>query len=294
MRFLLLAGLTLVACSTDTFVSGDGGGGDASPDGIAQSDAISGGDAVVKPDAAQFDPSSLGDTLALWLDAADAKTGDAGDIVVAWPDHQNRYTTVIQPGAATSVCTLPGMHAGKSGTINNHAIVTFCSALLAVNDAPGLHLGSAPFFIEAVIAPAPAGSSVDVLFTKTAPGDNSSAPQNLTIVAPAPNGSLLGVLNPNSNASSTANLDSKYHYVGFVRTSTSMYMRIDGQAGSSSVVNASDDVSNPGIAMQIGGYLYDLGNVHFGFRGQLVELLVVTDAARLSDVENYFKKRYSL
>jgi hypothetical protein len=292
MRFLLLAGLTLVACSTDTFTGNDGGGDDASIDSVVSGDAVSGGDGS-KVDAASFDLGSLGSSLALWLDADDAKTGDASDIVTAWPDHQNKYTTTIQAGATTTVCTPPAIHAGKSTTINNHSFVTFCSALLSVGDAAGLHLGSAPFFIEAVAFTAQPTGGVDVVFSKDAPGDNNSAPQNLTMIAPAPNGSLLGILNPSSNAS-TGNLDNKYHYVGFVRTSNGMYMRIDGQAGSSSTVNASDDVSNANIPVQIGGYQFDIGITRDGFRGQLAELVVVTDIARLTDVEVYFKHRYNL
>src|SRR5689334_10547240 len=109
MRLLLLCGLLLTACSTDTFTGDDGGGGggDSASDGTSPGDAISGGDGTTLDVAPAFDPSMLGPSVVLWMDANDAKIGDAGNIVASWPDHQKRYTTSTNLGGSTATCTIP-------------------------------------------------------------------------------------------------------------------------------------------------------------------------------------------
>jgi hypothetical protein len=290
MRFLLLTGL-LAACSTDTFVGDDGGATDA-----ATTDAPLNSESGKSDAGPAFDPSQLGSSLALWLDAADAKTAlDASDLVAAWPDHQNKYVTRINVGSSTA-CTGSGIHTGKAGTINNHTIVTFCNAILEIADAASLHFGTSPFFIEAVMAPPQTNSSNgDVLFTKTQTGDSNPLPSYFTILTPNSNGRMQGWLNGNASAFSQNTLPQEYQYVGFVRTSTAIYVRVNGQAATSATVNASDDVSNVGSDIGIGGYGFDqVGQVHQIFRGEFVELVAVTDTGRIADVEFYFKNKYSL
>lgn len=293
MRFLLLTGLLLAqACSTDTF-TGDDGGGDASTDGVTPADGPSGGDSF-KLDAPPFDPSMLGSSLALWMDAFDAKTGDAGDLVLSWPDHQGKYTTLIELSPITQQSCIVGLHVAKTGSINNRPAVTFCAGLVDIADANTLQLGTTPFFIEAVIFPPQATGTNDVLFTKTKQGDGNPFPSDLTLLAPSPGGNFMGTLNSNGTSSSQNNLEQKFQFVGFVRTSTTIQVRVDGQTGSTATVNSTDDASFAGADVEIGGYRFDTGTYHDFFRGSLAELLVVTDPARLGDVESYFKKKYGL
>ncbi len=290
MRFLLLSAV-LVACSTDTFVGDDGGGGDATTDGVPPGGASSGSEGG-KADGAPFDPGTLGSSLVLWLDATDAKTGDAGDVAFFWPDHQNKYTTVVNVNTSLSNC-VAGLHSSKDGKLN-HAVVTFCNANLDVTDALPLHLGSSPFFVSAVISPAQSIGNSDVVFTKTLPGDSNPVPSNLTIVAPSSNNRMQGWLNGNGSASSPSTLTQDFHYVTFLREATQITARVDGQAGTPVAVNSSDDVSNSGANIGIGGYKFDVGIIRDVFRGELVELVVLSDITLVGPIELYLKKKYSL
>lgn len=291
MRFLLLS-LCLAACSTDTFTGDDGGGGgDASPsDGNAPVDATpsEGG----KADAAPFDPGSLGASLLLWLDANDATTVDAGDTVLAWPDHQNKYTTVINLSGGTG-CSVPGLHVMKEGKIN-HSVVTFCSANLAVKDTAALHMGTSEFFITAVIAPGPSTGNTEVLFTKTLAGDSSPAPTNLTLVAPSASNRFQGWLDGTGLASSQNTLSQEFQNITFVRNATEITARVNGSAGTQFAVTSSDNVSNDGAEIGIGGYRFDIGNVQKVFHGEIVELAVVTNMQALGPLELYLTKKYGL
>jgi hypothetical protein len=290
MRFLLLSAV-LVACSTDTFVGGDGG--DASTnDGTPPGDAISGGEASMA-DAAPFDPGSLGASLVLWLDAADAKTAaDAGALVASWPDHQNKYTTTLNPGVALNNCGVPGLY---KSTIGSHPAISFCGANLGIADDPAFHIDTTPFFIEAVIIPTTSGTSTngDLLFTKTQTGDSNQFPSSLTVLAPNPSNRMQGWVNTNGSAYSQNALDQQAQYVGFERTSNALYVRINSVPGNPATINASDSVNN-NAEIGIGGYRFDNGNIHNLFRGQIAELFLVSDTSRIADVEFYFKKKYNL
>ena len=292
MRFLLLSVL-LAACSTDTFTGDDGGGGDASTDGPTSGDGFS-SEGGKFDGAPAFDPSALGASLVLWMDAEDAKLADAGNIVATWPDHQKRYTTATSAGASTATCTIPGLRTMMDGKIN-HAVVTFCNANLEVTDAPSLRMGTSPFFISAVISPASSNGNDDVLFTKTPPGDNNTDPSHLTLLAPMSAGLMEGWLASGGGTALTQNsLQQDFQYVTFVRTTTQITIRVDGQGNNPAMVNSSDDVSNSGANIDIGGYRFDLGVIRDVFGGELAELLVVTDPNRIGDVETYFRKKYNL
>jgi hypothetical protein len=248
---------------------------------------------VSKVDAAPFDPTSLGSSLVLWLDAADAKTGDAGDLVVAWPDHLGKYTTSTKVGGATINCTIPGIHVAKEGKIN-HSAVTFCGAILGVSDAASLQMANAPFFISAVFTPGPSNGTNDILFTKTLPGDSNTIPSFLTLLAPSASNRFEGSLNGNGSADSPSSLSQEFQYDTFERNTSEITSRVNASPGTSATVNSSDDVSNVGAAIGIGGYEFDIGNLHGVFRGELAEIIVVLDPSHLGPVELYLKKKYNL
>lgn len=293
MRFLLLCGL-LTACSTDTFTGDDGGGGtDGAPTDASTGEVGTGGGDAKADAIIAFDPSSLGSALVLWLEAADAKTGDAGPLVVSWSDRQHKYTTAINVAGSSTACAFPGLFVASGGNIN-HPVVNFCNANLGVVDAPNLRLGTMSFFIAAVIAPVQANNFGDVLFTKTPPGITATIPPNLTLLAPSTGGSLLGTLDGTSTASSQSTLKSEFQYVALVRNPQQIFVRVNAQADATASVSSSDDVSNANADVGIGGYRFDLGDIRNQFRGALAELLVVSDTARVGDVESYFKKKYNL
>ena len=278
MRLLLLLG-ALTACSTDTFVGSDGGG----------NDAPNGGDAIGSTDGqSTFDPSQLGSNIVLWVDAADAKF--TGDLVTDWPDHQNRYQTQIDVGTS-AICPTPGLHTAKNAS--GKPVVRFCGADLRVGDTASLRVGTAPFYITAVIAPPANAATGDVLYTKSPGGTTTAEPTGLTVLAPDGSSHLQGWINGNASATSPNALAQQFTVVTFVRYPAQINVRVNGTSPQATNIQSNDGSSNSDD-VTIGGYSFSDVDIRHVFRGDLAELIVVLDPASMPQMEAWLKQKYGL
>ena len=241
------------------------------------------------PDA--LDTSQFSDKVVLWLDAADAVVTSGR--VSSWPDHKNLalQTTVLDASIVNTACTNGnGIHIAANA-INGKPSATFCSALLTVADDASIQLGTSDFAIEAVIRMATAAAGGLVL-TKAHQG--AAASTTIAFWGKNASGQLEGDVSSSEAATGMGSM--AFDYVGFTRGSDKIVIRVEGQAGSSTSITPSDDVSSSGNPYQIGGSVFDVGVYANIFSGELAELLVLKAPTNVTVglVELYLKAKYGL
>lgn len=286
MRKLLWAAF-LLACSNDTFVSGD-----ASNDAAEGAPPTDGAIVDAAPDA--LDTSTFSDKIILWLDAADAQNDplDAATTLGGhWPDHRHNLTTTVEFGAAQCV---PGIHVATNAQLGK-PVVTFCNAAVDVTDTLEQDIGTGAFTIEAVVS-IPTGGLPGALITRNPQGQPEPL-ASLAFYIPNPGDQLEGSLTASDTVAEAITRDT-FHYVGFTRgtaaNTSSIMVRVDGVGSTLVSVPTTDKV--PATDFQVGGYVKEPGTINDGFGGELAELIVLNESGSttIGLVEAYFKAKYGL
>ncbi len=290
MRTLLVLGGLLVACSNDSF-----GGGDASTNDGAANDVVIGGDSspIVEAGPDALDTSTFESNVVLWFDAADAVVNNGS--VSQWPDHKNKAlnTTILGGANTNATCTIGGV-VRTDNALNGKPSVSFCAGMLSVADDVTLELGTSPFTIEAV---ARVQTQEQGLFlNKSAPGQSPVV--TLAFWGRDTASHVSGSISTNETASLN-NLDTGFTTFGFVRShvpSDQIVVRVNGVASPATAIVPTDDVSSSGNPYGIGGYLFDTGDYHNMFNGDLAEIIVVKggDDVTVGLVEGYLNAKYAL
>ena len=288
----LMAPPAVASCGSDYGVTPDGppttdGGAESGPrDGSSEPrEAGDGGDAGAEAsDAAEAGTTpvpvdTFGDSLALWLDAADVKRTVDGVHVEAWSEtwHANGVSAIVQGSPAP-----PAMVA-----MNGRPAIAFDgTSNLLLPDAPALKWGTGDFIFFAVMS-YEGGSNAGTFWQKS---DGSSG---LTILAPADDTHQTDVWVKVSNLGGSGLILggswSMLHLLTISRVGTNLDVQLDAKSGTQP--NAINDISASGVPVSIGGG----GSTTFkGTVSEIIAARTIASAAQRSAVTAYLQSKYRL
>jgi hypothetical protein len=276
--------------SEDTTGGDTGGGGDTG----SQQDASEGGSTMDSPgeasggDGGPCDPTSLGSSLALWLEGDMGLTSSGTPAMVTWTDQSTAKNNASSGAGATNPPTI------DSAIVNGHTAVKFDGTnSLVIQDAASLQWGTNSFAVWLVMsdttstADAAVGTGFTIL-SKLAPMAGSSVGFALQLY---PGGvEAFDYQSAEVRAPSTAIADGKFHVIGAVRSGGVLTMRIDGASAMTGPF--ATNVSEPSQVVALG---VSPNLAPPAFAGDIAEIIGVNGpVADPACLESYLKGKYGL
>ncbi len=255
-------------------------------------------------------PSALGSQLAFWLDPSSIQQGDGGveGGVAGWNDlsgngndayqHTTNQRPTYDPGGPNGLPAV-SFTPGASGI-----------ACLLMNDAVSLQWGTGDFSIFAVIRGDSHASSLSMLYQKTGSpnfdganfylvnkGTTDGGTENLATIQVA------GATFLESTPPPSSFIDGSVHLIGGLRVGSTLQMRVDGVASSSTAADAgpeaglNDNVSAVNSLVGIGQNCTNPASGFQQYAGDIAEMLAIQgtlSSSDLSSLEAYLMAKYAI
>jgi hypothetical protein len=297
--------------SQPTLDSSTGSDASATDSGASADTSTASKDSSTEGEAsAPWTPTALGSQLAFWLDPSSIERGDGGveGGVAGWNDLSGNGNNAYQHTGSQQPTYDPD---GPNGL----AAISFTPgasgiACLLMNDAPSLQWGTGDFSIFAVIRGDSHSSALAMLYQKTGSPNFDGAnfylvnrtttdggTENLATIQVAGNTYLESTPPPSSF------IDGSVHLIGGLRVGSTLQVRVDGVASSSTAADAgpeaglNDDVSAVNSLVGIGQNCVSAASGFQQYAGDIAEMLAIhgtLSASDLASVEAYLKTKYAI
>ncbi len=279
-------------CVGDSTTTNDAAAPDATSDVNAtdsSADSPTKDAAAADADAAAFTVKSVAG-LVLWLEG-DVGVTATSNLVSAWADQSGNGNNATQ-GQAQYQPTI-----NATGLNNKPSIHFDAGTHLAIADTATLQWGTGDFCVALVMKEATASNTYGMVFSKQAPNYPFPGPgifANFTLPSQTTTwGGQEDYLNYVSTATTLLN-NNAAHQFSFVRTGTTLTVRLDGNIDGTNATDASaTDVGAVGSVVSIGANTSG-GQALTGDIAEIIAIKGTLAGGDLTNIQSYLKAKYSL